>query len=257
MNAALREDEARAAGILARIPAARWATPDDFKGTVVYLASRASGYVSGEVVSVHWSFVLLLGFVGEWLMWNRLQLMVAGWDGEARISLGPRPLCPYGILPQWSTESGIVVSSVGHCHVIGGSWHLLMIPSRARAAYDVAFMMDHESHPTTYISPAATCAPNIQARDAALLTTEMLLWLDESRHANIDTGGADPPLDLPFDALRATTCSHVAPQTPPSRQVPYSPSTAYQLFPPTPTHLPQQSNTITPSTKSLLVNLDM
>lgn len=52
MNTALMEDKERAASILARIPAGRWGSPDDFKGAVVWLASRASGYVSGEVVTV-------------------------------------------------------------------------------------------------------------------------------------------------------------------------------------------------------------
>lgn len=52
MNAALMEDPERAAGILARIPAGRWGAPEDFKGAVVYLASQASAYVSGEVLTV-------------------------------------------------------------------------------------------------------------------------------------------------------------------------------------------------------------
>lgn len=52
MNTALINDEKRAESILARIPAGRWGSPDDFKGSVVYLASRASGYVSGEVLTV-------------------------------------------------------------------------------------------------------------------------------------------------------------------------------------------------------------
>ena len=52
MNEALIKDENRAASILERIPAARWGLPDDFKGSVVYLASRASFYVSGEVLTV-------------------------------------------------------------------------------------------------------------------------------------------------------------------------------------------------------------
>ncbi|KAM3415355.1 hypothetical protein BST61_g8884 [Cercospora zeina] len=52
MNTALINDEKRAASILERIPAGRWGTPDDFKGSVVYLASRASAYVSGEVLTV-------------------------------------------------------------------------------------------------------------------------------------------------------------------------------------------------------------
>jgi 2-deoxy-D-gluconate 3-dehydrogenase len=52
MNTALIQDEQRAASILARIPAGRWGNPDDFKGPVVYLASRASAYVSGEIHTV-------------------------------------------------------------------------------------------------------------------------------------------------------------------------------------------------------------
>lgn len=52
MNTALMNNPERADSILARIPAGRWGLPEDFKGSVVYLASRASGYVSGEVLTV-------------------------------------------------------------------------------------------------------------------------------------------------------------------------------------------------------------
>ena len=52
MNEALINDPDRMASISARIPAGRWGTPDDFKGTAVYLASKASGYVSGHVLTV-------------------------------------------------------------------------------------------------------------------------------------------------------------------------------------------------------------
>ncbi|EMC94921.1 hypothetical protein BAUCODRAFT_34925 [Baudoinia panamericana UAMH 10762] len=52
MNTALMQDEKRAASILERIPAGRWGSPDDFKGGVVYLASRASQYVSGEILTI-------------------------------------------------------------------------------------------------------------------------------------------------------------------------------------------------------------
>lgn len=48
----LTEDETRAKSILERIPAGRWGTPDDFKGPVVFLASEASRYVSGEIMLV-------------------------------------------------------------------------------------------------------------------------------------------------------------------------------------------------------------
>jgi len=49
---ALRNDPVRNPAILSRIPAGRWGTPDDFKGVTVFLASRASDYVSGEIVTV-------------------------------------------------------------------------------------------------------------------------------------------------------------------------------------------------------------
>lgn len=52
MNTALIEDPERASSILARIPAGRWGSPEDFKGTVVYLASSASAYVTGEILTV-------------------------------------------------------------------------------------------------------------------------------------------------------------------------------------------------------------
>lgn len=52
MNEALLKDEKRAASILERIPAGRWGSPDDFKGSVVFLASRASAYVTGELLTV-------------------------------------------------------------------------------------------------------------------------------------------------------------------------------------------------------------
>lgn len=49
---ALRNNPERNEAILARIPAGRWGTPDDFKGPTVFLASKASDYVSGEILLV-------------------------------------------------------------------------------------------------------------------------------------------------------------------------------------------------------------
>lgn len=52
MNEALIANETRAKQILERIPAGRWGKPEDFKGAVVFLASNASAYVSGEVLTI-------------------------------------------------------------------------------------------------------------------------------------------------------------------------------------------------------------
>ena len=49
---ALRSDEARSSSILSRIPAARWGKPEDYKGPVVFLASEASSYVHGTILTV-------------------------------------------------------------------------------------------------------------------------------------------------------------------------------------------------------------
>ena len=50
---ALRKDPVRSASILSRIPAGRWGTPDDFKGAIVFLASDASAYVHGTVLTIN------------------------------------------------------------------------------------------------------------------------------------------------------------------------------------------------------------
>ncbi|WP_028523723.1 2-dehydro-3-deoxy-D-gluconate 5-dehydrogenase KduD [Runella limosa] len=51
-TAALRADDDRSAAILGRIPAARWGQPEDFKGPAVFLASSASDYVHGTILTV-------------------------------------------------------------------------------------------------------------------------------------------------------------------------------------------------------------
>ncbi len=49
---ALRNDPVRSKSILDRIPAARWGEIDDFKGPAVFLASAASDYVHGTILTV-------------------------------------------------------------------------------------------------------------------------------------------------------------------------------------------------------------
>ena len=52
MNEALINDPVRSEQILTRIPAGHWGKPEDFKGIVVYLASKASDYVHGSIILV-------------------------------------------------------------------------------------------------------------------------------------------------------------------------------------------------------------
>jgi 2-dehydro-3-deoxy-D-gluconate 5-dehydrogenase len=49
---ALRSDPERNREILSRIPAGRWGEPEDVSGAAVFLASRASDYVTGHVLAV-------------------------------------------------------------------------------------------------------------------------------------------------------------------------------------------------------------
>ena len=49
---ALQADETRNRQILERIPAARWGQPQDLAGAALYLASPASNYVTGTVLTV-------------------------------------------------------------------------------------------------------------------------------------------------------------------------------------------------------------
>ena len=44
--------------ILARTPASRWGQPEDVAGTAVFLASRASGFVTGTTIRVDGGFAI-------------------------------------------------------------------------------------------------------------------------------------------------------------------------------------------------------
>jgi len=48
----IRENEDRLAAISERIPVGRWGLPDDLKGAVIFLASKASDYVTGHILCV-------------------------------------------------------------------------------------------------------------------------------------------------------------------------------------------------------------
>lgn len=49
---ALRNDPSRYQSILERIPAGRWGTPEDIAGPALFLASSASDYINGEILTV-------------------------------------------------------------------------------------------------------------------------------------------------------------------------------------------------------------
>ncbi|GGF29920.1 2-deoxy-D-gluconate 3-dehydrogenase [Halobacillus andaensis] len=52
MNTALIQDDSRNRQILERIPAGRWGKPEDMVGAAIFLASRASDYINGEIITV-------------------------------------------------------------------------------------------------------------------------------------------------------------------------------------------------------------
>ncbi|MFV0384108.1 SDR family oxidoreductase [Paracoccus sp. (in: a-proteobacteria)] len=60
MNEALTSNPAFDAWVKGRTPAGRWGRPDELVGTAIYLASRASDYVSGQLIFVDGGMVSVL-----------------------------------------------------------------------------------------------------------------------------------------------------------------------------------------------------
>jgi gluconate 5-dehydrogenase len=52
MNGPLMADPAFDGWVKARTPARRWGAPEELVGTVVFLCSRASDYVNGQIIYV-------------------------------------------------------------------------------------------------------------------------------------------------------------------------------------------------------------
>lgn len=58
LTAATRADPAASRRILDHVPAGRWGDPSDLMGAVVFLASRASDYVNGHVLTVDGGYLV-------------------------------------------------------------------------------------------------------------------------------------------------------------------------------------------------------
>jgi 2-dehydro-3-deoxy-D-gluconate 5-dehydrogenase len=56
-TSALRNNAERSKQILSRIPAGRWGEPEDLAGAFIFLASAASDYVSGHILTVDGGFL--------------------------------------------------------------------------------------------------------------------------------------------------------------------------------------------------------
>ena len=79
------EDTTYYDSITKRIPMGKWGDPLDFKGPAIFLASRASSYVSGEILLVRYyncqnntrqSLTKIRSMVGGWLAeWGPFSIM--------------------------------------------------------------------------------------------------------------------------------------------------------------------------------------
>jgi NAD(P)-dependent dehydrogenase (short-subunit alcohol dehydrogenase family) len=52
LTQALREDAEKSAPILARTPMARWGTPEEVAGGIVFLASPAARFITGAILAI-------------------------------------------------------------------------------------------------------------------------------------------------------------------------------------------------------------
>ncbi len=59
LTEALREDPARSAAILSRTPLARWGTPEDVAGPVLFLCSKEAAFITGAILPVDGGYSIL------------------------------------------------------------------------------------------------------------------------------------------------------------------------------------------------------
>ena len=58
MTAGIQADEEQAAAAIKRAPMRRWGVPEDFAGPAVFLASGASGFMTGSEIVVDGGFMI-------------------------------------------------------------------------------------------------------------------------------------------------------------------------------------------------------
>lgn len=58
MTSAIFNNTERYQKITDRIPSGRWGTPDDVKGTIIYLASKASDYLCGAIIPIDGGYLV-------------------------------------------------------------------------------------------------------------------------------------------------------------------------------------------------------
>lgn len=88
-NEKLLADPARLRQISERIPAGRWGDPKDFAGPVVFLASRASQYVCGELLVVDGVRLISHKRIPLLTIYISIYLHSIGLDGQVGGRAGP------------------------------------------------------------------------------------------------------------------------------------------------------------------------
>jgi len=88
MNKVLLEDQKFDAMVRSRTPAGRWGQPSDLAGAAIFLASRASDYITGQIIYVEGASSQRFNFLkGDRLLFQSLLFPLG--KNEEKSSLSP------------------------------------------------------------------------------------------------------------------------------------------------------------------------